>query len=425
MRKLSSKLPISRQKYVLLKEQMLTLGLSSIDRILQAEVHTAGSNPTKTPAETQNRILSKRFVSSALMLCEKDTRCTKYQKNSCGLSFRAVRSSWCFSKEARPCYIMMTQMRTPSISFHTHLAVLWHPEPTSPSQLKLNWYKNGEILQGMVKSGLKCYLNKLICTFCTEIQDFLQTIVYAQQACSRFQQGHILMHSLTTSHLGQQKCSPTYSPSVQKTPTAAVTVTPAALLKKSHQKHWNLITHWEHLPSKSWETHRARWRFCTMQKQVWLVYSLLPLWAWDTFSFPFEMVWEGPHDRMEANSTSVDCRAHQKLSEKSTSLKLSTGVTQADKESPGDRHNYCQAPAPSSLPSAARGSGMSEPQGLVATPDTHTGPTWCRELSGTSQVCIPCFCQNTTSPRLTFERHWLFRSHLRTLSKSPMEHVTG
>lgn len=402
---------------------MLTLGLSSIDRILQAEVHTAGSDPTKTPAETQNRILRKRFVSSALMLCEKDTRCTKYQKNSCGLSFRAVKLMMLLQRSKTVLHHDDTN-EDPSISFHTHLAVLWHPEPTS--QLKLSWHKNGEILQGMVKSGLKCCLNKLIRTFCTEIQDFLQIIVYAQQACSRFQQGHILMHSPTTSHLGQQKCSPTYSPSVQKTPTAAVTVTPAALLKKSHQKHWNLITHREHLPSKSWERHRARWCFCTTQKWIWLVYSLLlPLWAWDTFSFPFEMVWEGPHERMEANSTSVDCRAHQKLSEKSTSLKLSTGVTQADKESSGDRHSYCQAPAPSSLPSAARGSGMSEPQGLVATPDTHTGPTWCRELSGTSQVCVPCFCQNTTSPRLTFERHWLFRNHLRILSKSPMEHVTG
>lgn len=153
----------------------------------------------------------------------------------------------------------------------------------------LKRYKNDETLQSMIKSGLRCHL-KLISTFYTGIQDFLQTIVYAQRAHSRFQQGHTLVHFPTTSHLSQWKYSSMYSPSVQKTQRAAVTSatsTAASLLKtKSHRKCWNLITHWETFSFPVFNTelgdasilHRSKFgwfiHYCPCELETHLVFLL-------------------------------------------------------------------------------------------------------------------------------------------------------
>lgn len=78
---------------------MRTLELFSIDQILWAKVPTAvqaagGSDPIQTPTETEKTLsittLNANILDPLLWcLVKKDIKHTKYQKNSCGLSFRA------------------------------------------------------------------------------------------------------------------------------------------------------------------------------------------------------------------------------------------------------------------------------------------------------------------------------------------------
>lgn len=144
------------------------------------------------------------------------------------------------------------------------------------------------MLQSAIKSGLRCHL-KMISTFYTGIQNFLQTIAYAQQAHSRFQ-GHTLMHFPTTSHLSQWKYSPMYSPSVQKTQRAAITSATSAaaspLKTKSQRKCWNLITHRETFSFQVSNTELGDASILHRSEFGWFIHYR----PCDTFSFPFEMV---------------------------------------------------------------------------------------------------------------------------------------
>lgn len=113
---------------------------------------------------------------------------------------------------------------------------------------------------------------------------------------SRFQQGHILVCSPHPTLAGKDspvdsRCTARHRSSSIAAPT-------------SQRKCCKLITHWE---TFFFQVPLAMWSSVMLPKytRVDLVYSLLPLWAWVIFSFPFKLVWKGPRVRT-AGSTSVN-----------------------------------------------------------------------------------------------------------------------
>lgn len=67
-------------------------------------------------------------------------------------------------------------------------------------------------------------------------------------------------------------------------------VTPASGGQNSQTKCWNLIAHWEKLSCSVFELGDAS--ILHRSEPGWFIL----LWAWDTFSCPFEMAWMGPSE---------------------------------------------------------------------------------------------------------------------------------
>lgn len=145
-----------------------------------------------------------------------------------------------FPAKMQDCHTMTTQVRTPVFPL-THSLLFYSLASRTNFTFTLKT-KSVSRMVNYYKAWLRVVLDAILTNWSelyTEVQDFLQAIVPTQWARSGFQQGHILVHSPTTSHLSQWKYSPYTQSQCSKNPDAVTSATRAAasLAKtKSHRK---------------------------------------------------------------------------------------------------------------------------------------------------------------------------------------------